>query len=269
MYVPRKFRDYTGKILKPVRPNAGVESIYRRKLTKLVEDMNASVCYWLSAAFRAHPPKMAVDAVPANELRDALAKLARQWLYNFDELADELAKYFATDVAERSDSALADSFRRLGFTVKFTMTPAMRDIIQATVHENVSLIKSIPRQYLTQVEGLTMRSVQAGRDLGFLAKGLQKQYGVTKKRAALIARDQNNKATASMNRARQTELGITEAIWVHSSAGKKPRPTHVKMNGKRYDVSEGMYDSHEGRYVLPGELINCRCTSRSVIPGFV
>jgi SPP1 gp7 family putative phage head morphogenesis protein len=149
------------------------------------------------------------------------------------------------------------------------MTPAMRDIIQATVHENVSLIKSIPRQYLTQVEGLTMRSVQSGRDLGFLAKGLQKQFGVTKKRAALIARDQNNKATTMLNRARQTELGITEAIWVHSSAGKKPRPTHVKMNGKRYDVSEGMYDSHEGRYVLPGELINCRCTSRSVIPGFV
>ena len=55
---------------------------------------------------------------------------------------------------------------------------------------------------------------------------------------------------------------------MHSHAGKKPRPSHVRMNGKTYDVKQGMWDSAEGRYVFPGELINCRCTSRSVIPGF-
>ena len=60
--------------------------------------------------------------------------------------------------------------------------------------------------------------------------------------AVIIARDQNNKATASMTRARQNELGITEAIWVHSGAGKHPRPTHVAMNGAKYDVKKGMWD---------------------------
>jgi uncharacterized protein with gpF-like domain len=58
-----------------------------------------------------------------------------------------------------------------------------------------------------------------------------------------LARDQNNKATASMTHARQDELGIAEASWVRSGAGKHPRPTHVAMNGKKYDVNKGMLGS--------------------------
>jgi uncharacterized protein with gpF-like domain len=93
---------------------------------------------------------------------------------------------------------------------------------------------------------------------------------VTKRRAALISRDQNNKATAVITRVRQQELGVAEAIWVHSTAGKTPRPTHVKAGRERvrYAIAEGWYDPHEKKNVWPGELINCRCVSRAVIPGF-
>jgi uncharacterized protein with gpF-like domain len=117
---------------------------------------------------------------------------------------------------------------------------------------------------------MVMRSVQTGRDLGRLAKDLQKQFGVTKRRAALIARDQNNKATASMTRVRQVQLGITEAIWVHSGAGKHPRPTHVKAgrDSVRYDVSKGWFDPDAKQWIWPGILVNCRCVSKPVIKGF-
>lgn len=111
-----------------------------------------------------------------------------------------------------------------------------------------------------------MRSVTTGRDLAQLTTDLQKEFGITQRRAAFIARDQNNKATASMNRARQDELGIAEAIWVHSGGGKHPRPHHVAANGKRYNVKEGMLI--DGEYIFPGEKPNCRCISKSVIPGF-
>ena len=68
-------------------------------------------------------------------------------------------------------------------------------------------------------------------------------------------------------RARQVELGITEAVWRHSGAGKKPRPKHVAASGKRYDVAKGMKIGDKGQWVLPGEEINCRCTSESILPG--
>ena len=71
-----------------------------------------------------------------------------------------------------------------------------------------------------------------------------------------------------MTAARQQEAGITKGIWQHSTAGKEPRPTHVKMNGKKFDISKGFYDKDEGEWVMPGQLINCRCTWRPVILGF-
>lgn len=256
------------KTLPAVRPNLGIEVAYRNKMYALIEEMHNSIMYWVKAAYKANSPEIAMDALPATELRAAIRKLVKRWEKNFDDGAEKMAEYFSKSVKNRSDKRLKKILRDAGATVEFKMTPAQKDIIAATVNANVSLIKSIPEQYLTQVEGIVMRSVQTGRDLHQLSTDLQKQFGVTKRRAALIARDQNNKATSALQRARQIELGIKEAVWMHSHAGKVPRPTHVKMNGKKFDVAQGMWDPAENKYILPGELINCRCTSRSVLPGF-
>lgn len=230
--------------------------------------MHASVLFWISRSFAANEPEIAQDALPAHELQREMRKLRRRWQKNINDSAPELAKWFATSVEKRSTAALKKTLRDGGFSVKFTMTRAQSDILNATVNANVSLIKSIPQKYLNQVEGAVMRSVQQGGDLSKLTKGIRKEYGVTQRRAELIARDQNNKATSAMNKARRIELGLIEAIWLHSHAGKKPRPTHVAMNGKKFDIRKGMYDSHEKRYVQPMELINCRCKSKPVVPGF-
>ncbi|HHN9167526.1 TPA: phage head morphogenesis protein, partial [Escherichia coli] len=47
--------------------------------------------------------------------------------------------------------------------------------------------------------------------------------------------------------------------------GKQPRPSHVKADGKEFDLDKGLY--LDGEWVLPGEAINCRCTWSPVIPG--
>lgn len=207
---------------------------------------------------------------PSRRLLTVFRRLSARWQLRFDGAARELARYFSLTVARRSDAALARILRRGGFSVRFNLTPAIKDALDATTAENVGLIKSIPQQYLTQVEGMVMRSVAAGRDLSHLSQDLEKQFGITRRRAQLIARDQNNKATATVQRVRHAELGITEAIWLHSGGGKKPRPSHVKAGRDkvRYDIREGWYDPDEGRHIFPGELINCRCVSRPVVPGF-
>ena len=53
----------------------------------------------------ARPPELAQDASPASYLQAALNKLRNHWKKRFDEAAPALAKYFATKVARRSDSA--------------------------------------------------------------------------------------------------------------------------------------------------------------------
>ncbi len=259
------------KTIPPVRANPTLEYRYRKALLSLIEEMGRSVSYWIVAQYRETPPEFAEDASSANALQGEMDELKGRWNKRFEEEAERLADRFVKSVLRRSDFALKSNLKKTGFTVKFKMTKAQRDILNASVHENVSLIKSIPAKYLGDVEGLVMRSVQTGRDLGSLSTKLEKTFKVTKKRAALIARDQNNKATGAMNRARQSELGIKQAIWVHSHAGKTPRPSHLKAgkNKTRYDIDKGWFDPDEGEYILPGELINCRCSSKSIIPDFI
>lgn len=258
------------RVLRPVHPNAGIAADYRRRLAALVREMSDSYARFLKAQYRRTPPAMAQDASPAEELRRELRKLGARWEKRFDEASAKLARWFARSASKRSEDALRKILRDAGISVRFTMTPAMRDVLDATVADNVSLIKSIAGEYHTQVEGLVMRSVAAGRDLGHLTGELEHRFGVTRRRAALIASTQNNMATASMTRARQGEAGIEWAVWLHSHGGKEPRPTHLANSGKRYKVAEGWFDPDPKvkRRIWPGELINCRCVSRPVVKGF-
>lgn len=250
-------------ILRPVQSNAGIQAAYRKRLDALIDEMNASILYWVGAAYKR--TGIAQDESATAMMRRALRKVSRQWQDRFDMGADDLAKWFAQKTKSYSDVALTSILKDAGFSVEFKMTTAMNDAYQAVIGENVNLIKSIASQHLTQVETMVMQSVQQGRDLSTLSKQLQARYGVTKRRAALIARDQNNKATAVVTRVRQQGLGITTAIWRHSHAGKTPRPSHVKADGQEYDIAKGMY--LDGHWTWPGVEINCRCVSRSVVPG--
>lgn len=249
--------------LRRISPNAGIEAWYRRQLDNAVSGMHNSVLYWLRAEYR--KTDLAQDASPVNLMRGAMQQLARRWQKNFDEMALRLARRFAGDVLKNSDASLYTALRDAGFTVPFRMTTEMNTALQASITENVNLIRSIPQQHLTQVETLVMQSVGRGRDLKTLTDELEKRYGITRRRVALIARDQNNKATSVMQAARQRSVGITEGVWRHSRAGKTWRPSHVKANGKRFDLRKGMF--LDGKWVLPGEEINCRCGWEAVIPG--
>lgn len=258
------------KVLKAVHPNAGIGADYRGRLDRLIERMQRSYVYFLKAQYRETPPRMALDETPAKELERELRRLGIQWEKEFAALAPKLARWFSTSIERRSTLAMKKILKDAGMTVRYTMTPGMRDVFQATVEENVSLIKSIGTQYHDQVVGLVMRSVQTGRDLETLTNALEARYGITRRRAALIARDQNNKATAVMSRVRQQEAGIKQAIWLHSLGGKEPRPTHLKNNGKVYDIAKGWFDPDPKvrRRIWPGELINCRCVPKPIVKGF-
>lgn len=254
------------KVARAVWPNAGTRARYQKQMLNEIGRMAASVEYWLQAQFRKEPPVLAEDASPAEEMRKRLEKLKERWEDRFAEMAKTVAESFLRNQFKGTDVAMRAALRDAGWAVEFTMTPAMRDAFQASLAENVGLIRSIPARYFEQVEGIVMRSYAAGRDLGTMVKDLRTLYPKAADRAVLIARDQSNKANATVQQARQIELGITEAIWMHSHAGKEPRPTHVAMNGKRYQVDKGMWDKDVQAWILPGQLINCRCVGRSVLP---
>lgn len=267
-------------VLRPVHPNAGIRAAYRKRLLALVDEMTASYRFWIEQAYERVPPAIAQDEpygskrrgrskLSSKELERELKKLARRWEERFADAAPRLAGWFMKAVDKRSYDALMHILRKGGFTVGLDVTPALRDVIQASTIENVSLIKSIPEQFHTQVEGLVMRSVTAGRDLAPLTDELQRQFGVTRRRAELIAFDQNQKASAAITRARHLDIGLETGIWVHSAGGKKRRPTHVANSGKEFSIRDGWADpALGGKRIWPGTEIRCRCICRPVVKGF-
>lgn len=258
----------TGKplLLRPIHPNIGIEKQFKRKLEAMIAEMQESIEFHLLRSYEAHEPVMAADSILPSVFLNALMKrVAATWLRRFTEAAPILARYFTGKIHENNDVVMKSALRDAGFSVKFQTTKAMQDVVESTVHGQVSLIKSIAQEHLADVEELVMRSVQAGRDLGGLKKELQHRYKLTNYRSGLIAQNQNNVASAMMQRARQKELGITEAVWMHSHGGRKPRESHVAFSGHRYDIDKGAY--LDGVWTWPGKEINCRCVMKSVIPA--
>ena len=157
------------KAIRPVWPNIGVRNRYRRQMLTLIREMAASVEGELLAQRKYDPPAMASDASPAEEMRRRMRPLFEQWQNRFDEMAPQVAESFLRNQFKGTDAAMREALRDAGWSIEFTMTPAMRDAFEASLAENVGLIKSIPSQYLQEVEGIVMRNYAAGRDLKSMA----------------------------------------------------------------------------------------------------
>ena len=267
--MPTKRETSSSVRLRSVKPNAGLRDAYAKKLRALIREMSEDVAQAVKSAYEDSEPLIAQDAkLPARKLNDLMGDLRKRWQARFDNRADELSKWFAgrikKGVSNQQKSAHATTDLPKAFTLGFDKGRVTQDVFEGIVAENASLIKSISRTYLDQVEGLVMRSVTSGRDIVGLAKDLQKRYDITKRRADFIARDQNNKATEAVARANDLNLGFTEAEWIHIPGKYTSRHSHKQMDGKKFDLSKGMYDEEVKRHVLPGELPGCQCTYKPI-----
>ena len=258
-------KDVRARMLRVIRPSAAIKAAFQKRLDALIGEMHEDIAAHVESLYARRPP-VAMDATPAQDLATLMRALARKWRKRFDQAAPELARYFTTAIKDRTDTQLRNALRKAGVAIKFTMTPELRDVIAAAVHDNVSLIKSIATQHLTQVEGIVMRGVQNGRDAGTITKELQHQFGVTKRRATFIAQQQVSSLSAATERARHVELGVS-TIWLHSHGGEVPRPSHLANNGKLYDARTGWFDPDEKKFILPGQLPRCRCSAGVILPS--
>lgn len=272
-------------VLGAIVPNVQTEVAYRNALAKAIANMTASYEYWMRskyrraldtnmAAGRLPDPTTAQDALPgpsesASDMFDELARLRAHWEQHFHRMSAKLATQMLEAMYADNTRSWGSKLKRAGFDIELQLSPPQKLILKAKLPENVALIRSIQQDYHKDIEGIVSRNFLKGRDLATMAEEIQERGGVSTRRAALIARDQSNKATAQMNAARQQELGLNWATWIHSSAGKEPRHTHVKAGREQwiFDTQAGINFGDSFGQVLPGEAINCRCHSRTIIPA--
>lgn len=171
--------------------------------------------------------------------------LGREWAKRFAEYAKNNTPKTIQKILKSSDlqikSVLKDWFAEKRFTLFGRSVPlALRQVLKASVQENVSLIKSLPAQYEERVRGAVYRTVAGGGTLKNLRAELVKYARMTDNRAKLVASDQTHKAFVSIAAKRMETVGIRKFEWIHTHSGKTQRPYHMR----RWDGVSGKKDGH-------------------------
>lgn len=141
--------------------------------------------------------------------------------------------------------------------------------IDAAVLRNVSLVRGLSQDVVKRLSSKLLDALTRGLNNRELERIITTEFGMARRRAKLIARDQAASFNGDLNRIRQTAMGVTEYTWSCSldervrgnPEGRYPnaKPSHWAREGKVFKWS----NPPEGG--PPGAAINCRCTARAII----
>jgi SPP1 gp7 family putative phage head morphogenesis protein len=262
----RRARKRPKKPLRPMREPRAEALRYTAVLRRVVADAALLVRERLVPklpALLAEADRMA-PTTRTDDAGDTLARILESILLALG-LSDERARRIAIEMLERVQRRHASEFVRL-YESSLAVNPLagaepwLREQMGLAVRENAVLIKSLPEQMLSQIEGVVQRGMLAGTRHEELAKLLVERLGVAESRAVLIARDQTLKWHGSLQRLRQLDAGVTEFTW-STSNDERVRPAHRVRDGKRYKWTSSP---------TPGQEVNCLPGESHVsVPGEV
>lgn len=276
---------------KPINVPMATARVYSRELCAMIRQMAKEFRSAL-VVYKQKQDQIAVDASDGSwlttDIEERLKKLGDRWTERFKEYADNHSPAMVKRILKQTDlqlkSTLKDWFSAERMTlISETIPMALRQSMKAHIAENISLIRSIPAQYLERVQGAVTRAITGGISykqlveevMSFQAKGLR--------RAELLAQDQVHKISTTCALRRYEQVGIKRFRWEHSGAGREPRPYHIRkwdghsgkkdghpngLNGFEFDLSmlpviQEQHGKQKEIRGLPNQLPYCRC---SLIP---
>ena len=139
-----------------------------------------------------------------------------------------------------------------------------RKILEQWVDQNVSLIKSIPQECLSEMQAITQKGFVDGKTITDISKDIRKAYSVSRSKALFIARDQMAKLNSEITQYQQRDAGVNRYIW-STSGDEKVRDSHAALDGKVFSWdAPPVVDKKTGRRAHPGEDFQCRCVALPV-----
>lgn len=253
--------------LRPVKPNRRDRAEYVAVLQDQVDFIRAQMRN-LSDIIRSGASRA--------EVARTITEMSAAAQARADAVAPGTARSFVTAVDAANKAATEATIAR-ALSVPFATIldePGVQDAVELAIAENTRLIKSIASEHWAKVGQAVLDNYRGVPlpDGVSLQKRLQDLGGITKRRAAFIARDQSANVTAALNETRQTSLGIDEYIWrnsrdnrvVGNPAGLYPKGNarhgdHWDREGKTFKYSNPPHDGN------PGQPIGCRCYAEPVL----
>lgn len=257
----------------PLIPSVPIRNWYKKQLDAVVAAMIDDYKKTIKATLQNENVKefFATDAAASSAFKKTLDKLDQKWNDIFKGFAKSTSKEFVQKSDDYSKVSTTFSLSNAGIEAPVT---AYNDNIANTLNAaqdfNNTLIVGIQESvhekiYESVMLSLTSPNPEEQGQAG-IETALKKIGGFAADRVKLIARDQTSKLYSSLNTERMAQNGVEEFEWLHSSAGKVPRHSHVEKNGKIFKLDDPrLWEGPKGDRGPPGWAINCRCRAIPVI----
>ncbi|EKT4497371.1 minor capsid protein [Pseudomonas putida] len=244
---------------------------YNAKLQRLVKQVKADISKEVMPLVRQLAPEYTQDTVATVDAWSDLITNAMNFLFakwgseRVSVGAQRIAGEFVQASVKKSERDMKTS---VGIDV-FSGSKTMQDYLHASAQQNAQLIKSIPAKYLEEVQTLVMANMRSGMRPSFIEKALQEQFGVTQRRAKMIARDQTSKIQGELAEKQQKGAGFEYFQWIDSD-DQRVRHRHHEIANKVTAYGKGIYRwddlplSDKGVPIKPGSDYSCRCIARPV-----
>lgn len=246
---------------------------YNAALQRIARAVRKDIDEVIVPLVKQYAPEYVQDSTPtldgwADTMARALQFLIGKWL---SPPARQAAESIASEFVRTQVSVNSRGRRSVGIDV-FSNSQQMRNYLDAATYQNATLITSIPAQYLEQVSNIVMTNMRAGMRPSFIEAALSQQFGVTARRAKMIARDQTAKVQGELDKRKQIAAGFEFFRWVDSH-DQRVRHRHREIADKVTDYGKGVYRwddlplSDKGEPIQPGSDYQCRCVAVAV-PDF-
>jgi SPP1 gp7 family putative phage head morphogenesis protein len=257
---------------KPLIPSAAIRSWYQSKMDALAAAMIADYRKEISEAL-AHPEVEAFYTADAADsvFQRVMRRLNKKWMEVYNGFAAKYAPEFVEKVDDHAKSSTWFSLSAAGVKEpRMTYNTNIAATLGASQDFNHTLITNVQKEVHEKIYSAVMLSLTSPNPEEQGASGIQnalKEVGkFSKNRIELIARDQTSKLYSSLSDERMKDNGCFHFEWLHSSAGKVPRQTHVDKDGKVFSLNDPrLWEGPKADQGPPGWAINCRCRKVPVI----
>lgn len=165
------------------------------------------------------------------------------------------------------DAQLITTFDGLkSITIAPNVTPQIREKLTNELTESTQLaVKNFTKEKTLELRKLAEANAFSGGRSDRLAKVIEAQFGVTKRKANFLADQETGLLVSKYREARYAEAGVKDYIWM-TSHDDRVRKDHAALDGKRFSFSNPPITNRStGARNNPGEDFRCRCAARPIV----
>ena len=189
----------------------------------------------------------------------------RRYERTLDPWAEAVAERMIRETAARDERSWFQVAARMGRALKREIANAPTGTVMRRLQaEQVTLIRSIPREAAERVHAMAREAQIAGIRPEALAQRIMEGEGVSQSKARLIARTETGRVATTLTQSRAEHVGSEGYFW-RDSEDVDVRPSHKAMRGKfvRWDSPPTL----DGLIGHAGALPNYRCYPEPVLDG--